>query len=130
MKHEYCHYFSKNWIFEQKKIWKNSQPGIEPGTFQLWALSQDHYTKRTCLKLKQWTMLYQENMHFWHFPRAAGISNVQIFKTLRSPRDCVLQVGNPNSFDMCSGGSKVYVASFFLHFGDFSFQGSQNCLTY
>ena len=70
------------------------------------------------------------NKHvFLHSARAAGISNVQIFKSLRSPRKCWLQVGNSNSFDMCSGGSKVFVASFFLHFDDFLFQDSQNCLT-
>ena len=62
--------------------------------------------------------------------RAAGISNVQIFKSLRSARQFVLQVGNPNSFDMCSGCSKVYMTSFFLVFGDFFFQERQNCLTY
>ena len=61
--------------------------------------------------------------------RAAGISNIQIFKSLRSPRECVLQVGDPNSFDICSGGSKVYVTSFFLYLGDFSFRDGQNCLT-
>ena len=129
MKPEYCQNFAKNWIFEQKKIWKNSRPGIEPGTFQLWALSQDHYTKRTCLKLWQRAMLYQVNIHFLHFAKAAGISNVQIFESLRSPRDCVFQVGDPNYFDICSGGSKVYVMSFFLYLGDFSFQDSQTCLT-
>ena len=61
--------------------------------------------------------------------RAAGISNVQIFKILRSARKCWLQAGSSNSFDMCSGGSKVFLTSFFLLFGDFYFQGSRNCLT-
>ena len=60
---------------------------------------------------------------------AAGISNAQIFKTLRSARQFMLQVGNSNSFDMCSGWSEVYVASFFNGFGDFFSQGSQNYLT-
>ena len=129
MKHENCHYFAKNWILEWKKKEKISDPGFELGTFQLWALPQDHYTKRTCLKIGQRTMLHQVHMPFRHLARAAGISNVQIFKSLRSARQFVLQVGNPNSFDMCSGCSKVYVTSFFLVFGDFFFQERQNCLT-
>ena len=54
--------------------------------------------------------------------KAAGISNAQIFKSLRSASNFIWQVGNPNSFDMCSGCSKVYVASFFLIFGDFVFK--------
>ena len=130
MKHEYCHYFAKNWIFERKKIEKIPGLGFEPGSFQLWALPQDHYTKRTCLKIGQRTMLHQVHMPFRHLARAAGISNIQIFKSLRSTRKCMLRVGNPNSFDMCSGCSKVYVTSFFLVFGDFFFQERQNCLTY
>ena len=48
--------------------------------------------------------------------RAAGISNAQIFKTLRSARQFMLQVGNSNSFDMCSGWSKVCVWQVFLMF--------------
>ena len=58
---------------------------------------------------------------FLAFARAAGILNVQIFKSLRLPRKCWLQAGSSNSFDMCSEGSKVFVASFFLYFGDFYF---------
>ena len=113
-------------FLSEKKIEKIPGPGFEPGTFQLWALPQDHYTKRTCLKIGQRTMLHEVHMPFRHLARAAGISNVQIFQSLRSARKCMLQVGNPNSFDMCS---KVYVASFFLIFGDSFFQKRQNCLT-
>ena len=76
MKNEYCQKFAKKLDFRAKKIWKNSRPGIKPGTFQLWALSQDHYTKRTCLKLRQLTMLYQVNMHFWHFARVATLTEM------------------------------------------------------
>ena len=54
--------------------------------------------------------------------KAAGISNAQIFKSLRSASNFIWQVGNPNSFDMCSGCSKVYVASFFVIFGNFFFK--------
>ena len=93
---------------------KNSRPGIEPGTFQLWALSQDHYTKITCLKLGQRAMLYQVNMHFWHFAKSAGITNIQIFKSLRSARNSMLQV---TSY-MCSGlrGFESICGEFFSSF--------------
>ena len=116
-------------FWAKKKIEKIPGAGFEPGTFQLWALPQDHYTKRTCLKIGQRTMLHEVHMPFRHLTRAAGISNVQIFKSLRLARKCMLRVGNPNSFDMCSECSKVYVTSFFLVFGNFFFQERQNCLT-
>ena len=51
--------------------------------------------------------------------KAAGISNAQIFKSLRSASKFIWQVGNPNSFGMCS---KVYVASFFSYFWWFFFK--------
>ena len=57
--------------------------------------------------------------------KAAGISNAQIFKSLRSASNFIWQVGNPNSFGMCSGCSKVYVASFFLIFGDLFFKDAK-----
>ena len=57
--------------------------------------------------------------------KAAGISNAQIFKSLRSASNFIWQVGNPNSFGMCSGCSKVYVASFFLILGDFFSRGAK-----
>ena len=66
-------------------------------------------------------MLYEVHMPFRHLARAVGISNLQIFKSLRSARKCMLRIGNPNSFDMCSGCSKVYVLSFFLSFLVISF---------
>ena len=85
--------------------------------------------QKNLLKIKANSYALSSKHAFLHSARAAGISNVQIFKSLRSPRKCWLQAGNSNSFDMCSGGSKVFVASFFLHFDDFLFQDSQNCLT-
>ena len=48
--------------------------------------------------------------------KAVGISNAQIFKSLRSASNFIWQVGNSNSFDVCSGFSKVYLARFFWQF--------------
>ena len=76
---EYCNYCAKNLIFEEKKIWKISQLGIEPGTLWLWALSQDQYTKRSCINYEQRRMLYQvlqENQSSGNFKR----SNFQKFE--------------------------------------------------
>ena len=67
-------------------------------------------------------MLHEVHMPFRYLARVAGISNIQIFKSLRSASNFIWQVKNPNSFGMCSGCSKVYIASFFLIFGDFFFR--------
>ena len=49
----------------------------------------------------------------------AAISNALNLKTFWSARAFVLKVGKSNSFDMCSGCSKVYVVCFFLLSVDF-----------
>ena len=125
MKHEYCHYFSKNRIFEKKKIWKNFK--------KFWARDR---TGDLSVMSSLTRPLHQKNLleiwakknalssvgNYCSKTKAAGISNAQIFKSLRSASNFIWQVGNPNSFDMCSGCSKVYVASFFLIFGEFFFK--------
>ena len=118
----------KTW-FLKKKILKNFSAKDRTG--DLWVMSsltRPLNQKNLLEKSAKNNASSSANWIYSEFS-AAGISNAQIFKTLRSARQFMLQVGNSNSFDMCSGWSKVYVASFFNGFGDFFSQGSQNCLT-
>ena len=127
---EYCNYCAKNWIFEEKKIWKISQPRIEPGTLKLWALSQDHYTKRTCLK-----KYGQRRMFYQVWAIIAVKPKQREFQTLKFSK-----VWGQLALYMTSRESKLFwyvfrvfqgiCSEFFSYVWQVFFQETQNCLTY
>ena len=73
------------------------------------------FIRKVWQKKLGFTIINTKNPNYF----CAGNLNVEIFKTLTSRRNYLLQRGNPNSFATCSGASKVYVARCFLHSGVF-----------
>ena len=109
------------YLFTQLSIWKKVASWLwkfDTLHNPLLALSQDHYTKTTCLNWGQTAMLYEVQAI------SAVNSEQREFQTFKFSKVwCQLstlyeKVGNPNSFDLCSGMS----GEIFKIFGDFYFQ--------
>ena len=101
----------KTW-FLKKKFLKNFS--AKDRTWDLWVMSsltrpldQKNLLEKRAKNNASWSAKWMYSKC-----RAAGISNAQIFKTLRSARQFMLQVGNSNSFDMSSGWSELHTVCF------------------